>query len=71
MTKDPRKNDSGCSDPTAYQAITRIDVEDKRADELFTTIIHMCGLAGFEINGNVILENKKSGRVWSKQKGKR
>lgn len=71
MTKDLKRNDSGCLDPTAYKAITHTDFEDKRADELFTTIIHMCRLAGFEIVGNVILENKKSGRTWSKQKGKR
>ena len=71
MTKDLKRNDSGCLDPTAYHAIVHADGEDKRADELFTTIIHMCRLSGFEIVGNVILEHKRSGRTWSKQKGVR
>ena len=71
MTKDLKRNDSGCLDPTAFQAITNVESEDKRANELFTTILHTCRLAGFEIKGNVILEHKKTGRVWSKQKGRR
>lgn len=71
MTKDLRKNDSGCLDPTAFQAIVNLESEDKKANELFTTILHMCRLAGFDIVGTVILEHKKTKRVWTKQKGRR
>lgn len=71
MGNDIKRNGSGCTDPTAYHAITNLDGEDAKADELFTTLIHMCRLAGFNIVGNVILENKKSGRTWNKQKGVR
>jgi hypothetical protein len=71
MTKDLRKNDSGCLDPTAFHAIVNLESEDKKANELFTTILHMCRLAGFDIVGNVILEHKKTKRVWTKQKGRR
>lgn len=44
--KDLRKNASGCSDPTAYEAIKNIDKEDERFQKLIHTIFNMCELSG-------------------------
>ena len=60
----PRKNSEGYSDPTAYEALCSIDKEDKRFHKLLHTIFYLCELAGFEIEGRVVLVDKKSGRVW-------
>lgn len=64
MNKDPRRNASGCSDPTAYQAITNLDMEEKHFQELIKTIKYLCRLAGFEIEGRIVLKNHRSGRVY-------
>lgn len=64
MNKDPKKNASGCSDLTAYQAIKNLDTEEKHFQELIKTIKYLCRLAGFEIEGRIVLKNHKSGRVY-------
>lgn len=64
MNKDPKKNASGCSDLTAYQAIKNLDMEEKHFQELIKTIKYLCRLAGFEIEGRIVLKNHKSGRVY-------
>jgi hypothetical protein len=61
---DPRKNASGCDDPTAYEAIKNIDEEEESFKKLLRVIRYICGLAGFEIQGRVVFKNKNSGRVW-------
>ena len=60
----PRKNSEGYSDPTAYDALWDIDKEDERFHKLLHTIFYLCELAGFEIEGRVVLIDKKTGRVW-------
>lgn len=64
MNKDPKKNPSGCSDLTAYQAIKNLDTEEKHFQELIKTIKYLCRLAGFEIEERIVLKNHKSGRVY-------
>lgn len=64
--KDPRKNASGCSDPTAYQAIQNIDEEEEEFKKLYRTLRYICNVAGFEFAGRVCISNKESGRVWWK-----
>lgn len=61
---DLKRNASGCVDPTAYQAITNIDNEQKRFKQLIRTIVYICDLAGFEIQGKITLKNRRSGRLW-------
>lgn len=61
---DLKRNASGCIDPTAYQAITSIDNEQKRFKQLIRTIVYICDLAGFEIQGKITLKNRRSGRLW-------
>ena len=60
----PKRNESGCMDLTAYQAITNIDNEQKRFKQLIRTIVSICDLAGFEIQGKITLKNRRSGRLW-------
>lgn len=60
----PKRNESGCMDLTAYQAITNIDNELKRFKQLIRTIVYICDLAGFEIQGKITLKNRRSGRLW-------
>lgn len=56
-TTNPRRNAEGYSDPTAYEALKNIEREE---DERF----HLCELADFEIEGRIILVDKRNGRVW-------
>ena len=62
--RDLRRNASGCPDPTAYQAIKNIDREDENFHKLLHTIFYICNAAGFEIEGRIVLIDKKTGRIW-------
>ena len=62
--RDLRKNAEGYSDPTAYEAIKNIDKEDARFHKLLYTIFYICNIAGFEIEGRIVLVDKKTGRIW-------
>lgn len=59
-----RKNASGCSDPTAYQAIKNIDREDEKFHKLLHTIFNICELSGFRIEGRITLVDEVTGKVW-------
>jgi len=61
---DPRKNASGCDDPTAYEAMKNLEEEGKAFKKLLRVIEYICGLGGFEVQGKVVLKNKESGRIW-------
>ncbi len=65
--KDPRRNASGYMDLTAYEAIKNVDREadaEERFKKLLNTIFYICELAGFRIEGRIILQDKKTGKVW-------
>lgn len=62
--RDLRKNAEGYSDPTAYQAMKNIDQEDERFHKLLHTLFYICEIAGFQIEGRIVLVDKKTGRVW-------
>lgn len=59
-----RKNSEGYSDPTAYQAMMNLEIEELRLKKLLRSIKDVCDLADFEIEGRVVLIDKRSGRVW-------
>lgn len=65
---DARHNGSGYPDPTAYKAITKVDQEsmeeNDRFHDLLDTIFYITELAGFEIEGHIVLKDCKTGRVW-------
>ena len=62
--RDLIKNAEEYSDPTAYEAIKNIDKEDKRFHKLLHTIFYICKVAGFKIEGRIVLVDKKTGRIW-------
>lgn len=58
------KNAEGYYDPTAGQALRKIDAKrDERFHKLLDTIFYLCELAGFEIQGRIVLIDKKNGRI--------
>jgi len=61
---DDKRNASGCMDLTAYEAITRLEAEEKHFKELIRTIRYICRLAGFEVVGKVTLKHHRSGRIY-------
>lgn len=62
---DPLKvNGSGCIDNTAREAIKSVDKEQEQHDELLKHIFYIVNQAGFRVQGRIVLENKRSGRVW-------
>ena len=63
-TNNPRKNSEGYTDLTVYEALRNIDREEERFHKLLHTLFYLCELAGFEIEGRVVLVDKKTGRVW-------
>ena len=62
--EDLKKNAEGYPDPTAYHAIKNIDREDWRFNCVLHTIFNICELAGFKVEGRIVLKDKKSGKVW-------
>ena len=62
--RDLRKNAEKYSDPTVYEAIKNIDKENERFHKLLRTIFYICDIAGFEIEGRIVLVDKKTGRIW-------
>lgn len=61
---DLKRNGSGYYDPTAYDALKNIKDEEDRFHRLLNTIFYICKLAGFEIEGRIVLIDKETGRIW-------
>ena len=61
---DIRKNASGYSDPTAYQAIKNIENEDDKFHKLLDTILNICELSGFHLEERIVLKDKNTGKVY-------
>lgn len=58
------RNQSGCYDPTACEAISHADKEKKKLTKTMETIRNICDIAGFKIEGRIVLVDKKTGKVW-------
>lgn len=65
---DIKRNGSGYSDPTAYEAIKKVDTaylnESDRFHNLLDTLFYITELAGFEIEGRIVLKDLATGKVW-------
>lgn len=61
---DLNRNGSGCIDPKAGQALKNIVEEEKRVSKVIKTIQAVAHLAGYEIEGRIVLKEKDSGYVW-------
>lgn len=60
----PRCNAEGYSDPTAFEALRNLEREEERFHRLLYTLFYLCELADFEIEGRIVLIDKKTGRIW-------
>lgn len=59
-----KRNGSGYKDPTAYKALKKLTTEEKRVSTLIKTLQAVAHLAGFEIEGRIVLIDKETGDVW-------
>lgn len=65
--EDPRKNEEGYLDLTAYQALKNINMKqptDDRFRELLHTIFTACDYYGFRLEGRIKLEDVVSGKKY-------
>lgn len=66
--KDLRRNGSGCPDPTAYEAIKRVDaemaLEFERHHKLIGCILRICELSGFAVEERIVVKDLRTGKVW-------
>lgn len=60
---DPKRNSEGYLDLTAYEALRNVE-EEERFHKLLHTIFYLCELAGFQIEGRIVLRDKRTGKVW-------
>ena len=62
--RNPKYNQSGCADPTAYEAISQVIKEEKELDERVRNLINVLKLiidwAGFELIGRIEIRDKKT-----------
>ena len=62
------RNASGYTDMTAFKAIKHADRasldESDRFHKLLDTILYIIKLAGFEVEGRIVLKDKRTGRIW-------
>lgn len=64
MNKD-KYNSEGYKDLTAYYAIKNVEREEKhRVNRVLATIFNMVDLAGFQIEGRIVLRDKRNGKVY-------
>ncbi len=63
MINPEKLNGSGCKDLTAYEAIRNVESEE-RFNKLLKTIFSICELAGFHVEGRIVLKDKKTGKIW-------
>ena len=58
------KNGSGYYDPTAYEAICRVDAEQQKVKNIIKFLHKFAHKQGYSIEGRIVLKNKKTGRTW-------
>lgn len=62
--KAEKKNAEGYSDPTAFEALNRLD-EDTKVHKIMKIIFMLLDLTGFYMDGRITLVSKKTGRTWN------
>jgi hypothetical protein len=67
----PKKNSEGYADPTAYygtKPIVRQERQDKQIEnahrQLINSFLSLASLAGFEVEGRIVLRHRKTGRIF-------
>lgn len=72
MDKELLENGSGYIDPTAFEAIQKVDKELEARNKariykfhrLIELIRKLCELSDFELEEHIILKDKVTGKVW-------
>ena len=59
-----KRNGSGYMDPTAYRALKNVSEDEKKVSKLVKTLQAVAHLAGYEIEGRIVLRDRKTGREW-------
>ena len=59
-----KRNGSGYSDPTAYEAIKNMQDESDRFHKLLDVIFNICELSGYHLEERIVVRDKKTGKVW-------
>ena len=59
-----KRNGSGYYDPTAYNAMRNLSAEEKRVNKVIKTLQAVAHLAGFNIEGRIVLIDNETGREW-------
>lgn len=64
--ENPIRNAEGYLDLTAHDGIERatFDVETHRHTKLLKAIYSICDLAGYHVQGRIVLKDKFTGKVW-------
>lgn len=61
--KNPRRNESGCLDATAYEAINRIEAEQTRYKKFIGCLYRIAELSGYYIE-EIVVRDKHSGHYY-------
>lgn len=67
---DPRKNAEGYPDPTAYEAIQRIEgsvyqnPEKERFFKVIGCVLRILELSGYSLEEKLVLRDKRTGKIW-------
>ena len=68
MAKFPRRNASGCPDPTAHDALLPISQADAELEARTTRLIKalkiMVDLAGYDLMARIEIRDRESGRIF-------
>lgn len=68
MNNNPRFNNSGCKDPTAYEAINAVTKEnhehDKKVHDLIKVIKLIIDFCDFDLIGRIQIVDKKTGKEY-------
>lgn len=61
---DLRRNASGALDPTAEKAIKNVLSQEKRVSKTIKVLQEMAHLAGFHIEGRIVLRDRETDEIW-------
>lgn len=64
MSHNPKFNNSGSPDPTAYSAIKHVSDKDRQALDLIKVMKMVAQVSGFEVMNRITIRDKKTGREW-------
>lgn len=65
-----KKNASGCNDPTAYEAIINVMLEQReqkekdRFNKLLKVIFEICELSDFHVEERIVVKDMRTGKIW-------